>query len=55
MLRTSIPDDIGYYSVNSLSFYVEIDKPGNETIHDTELVRIKCNTITEQLSAEYDE
>lgn len=51
----SIPDDIGYYSVNSLSFYVEIDKPGNETIHDTELVRIKCNTITEKLSAEYDE
>lgn len=50
-----LPDDIRYFSVNSISFFVEIDKPGNETIQDTGIVKVKCNTITEKLSASYKE
>ena len=50
-----LPGNIRYYSVKDLQFYVEIDKPGNDTIHDTEVVYIKCDTIKEALSATYDE
>lgn len=49
-----IPDEIGYYSVEQIEFYVEIDKPGNQTIHDTSVVTIKCDTIKEVLSTEYE-
>ena len=50
-----LPEDIRYFSVNNISFYVEIDKPGNDTIHDTEIVRVKCNTITEKFSVTYEQ
>lgn len=49
-----IPSEVGYYSVEQIEFYVEIDKPGNQTIHDTSVVKIKCDTISEVLSAEYE-
>ncbi len=50
-----LPGNIGYYSVKNLQFYVEIDKPGNDTIHDTEVVYIKCDTTKKALAATYDE
>lgn len=50
----TLPETVRYYSVKNLEFYVEIDKPGNETIYDTEIVRVKCDTIKEMLSASYD-
>lgn len=51
----SLPDDMTYSSINQIEFYVEIDKPVNETIHDTSVVKIKCDTRKEVLSVEYEE
>ena len=50
-----IPDDIRYYSVKSIEFYVEIDRPGNDTIFDTNVIKVKCDTIKEKLSAVYED
>jgi hypothetical protein len=49
----SLPEGVGYYSVNKIEFYVEIDKPANETIHDTNVVGVKCNTTKQIFSAQY--
>ena len=38
-----------------IEFYFEIDKPLNETIHDTSVVKIKCDTRKEVLSVKYEE
>ena len=46
-----LPDNIPYYDVTNITFYVEIDRPGNETIYDTEIINIKCDMITEKLYA----
>ncbi len=48
-----LPDNILYSDVTSITFYVEIDRPGNETIYDTEIVNIKCDMITEKMYATY--
>lgn len=48
-----LPDEVDYYDLESLSFYVEVDRPGNRTIHDTTTVRVTCDTISETLSATY--
>lgn len=49
----SLPENVRYSSVEKIDFYVEIDKPGNQTIHDTDVVRVKCNTIKRIFSASY--
>lgn len=50
-----IPSEIGYYSIKQIEFYVEIDKPGNQTIHDTSVVKIHCDTTQEIFAAEYED
>lgn len=50
-----IPSEIGYYSIKQIEFYVEIDKPGNQTIHDSSVVKIHCDTTQEIFAAEYED
>ena len=47
--------NLGYYSIKQIEFYVEIDKPGNQTIHDTSVVKIHCDTTQEIFAAEYED
>lgn len=49
----SLPESVGYYSANEIEFYVEVDKPRNETIHDTDVVKVRCNTGKRIFSAIY--
>lgn len=49
----SLPEDVRYSSVEKIDFYVEVDQPGNQTIHDTDVVKIKCNTGKRIFSAKY--
>lgn len=49
-----LPATIRYYSVNQIEFYVEVDQPGNETIFDTNIIKIKCDTAKEIFMAEYE-
>ena len=48
--QLELPNNISYYDVRRISFYVEIDKPGNDTIHDTDTIRVNCDSRKEMLS-----
>jgi hypothetical protein len=49
----SLPDGVRYSSVEKIDFYVEVDQPGNSTIHDTDVVKVTCNTSKRIFSAKY--
>lgn len=49
----SLPENVRYGSVEKIDFYVEVDQPGNQTIHDTDVVNIKCDTRKRIFSAKY--
>lgn len=49
----SLPENVRYGSVEKIEFYVEIDRPGNETIHDTDVVTVRCNTVKQIFSVKY--
>ena len=49
----SLPDGVRYSSVEKIDFYVEVDQPGNSTIHDTDVVKVTCNTSKRVFSAKY--
>lgn len=47
----SLPENVRYGSVEKIDFYVEVDRPENQTIHDTDVVNIKCDTRKRIFSA----
>ena len=49
----SLPENVRYGSVEKIDFYVEVDQPGNKTIHDTDVVKVKCNTSKRIFTAKY--
>ena len=49
----SLPENVRYSAVEKIDFYVEVDQPGNQTIHDTDVLKVKCNTGKRIFSARY--